>query len=184
MLMPLMQIDFQLTAIAPKGSRKAKGKGRARVKMPTSVMNRGLSLDPDHRKEFISESIPGCTQIYKVCRIRDARALYLFYEIIFVEPVMTRHFSKFQPMWPHHRHRSSPFPEWCVAFRSYLGKMYDTTHDQMNNWRLDNHRAFGDKVDHTNLLTTCLGTVKRTGQDFSWYGYDNPLAMIELSSCR
>jgi len=103
--------------MAPKGSRKGKGKATARAKMPTSVKNRRLWLDQDRIKGFISEHIRGLTQIYNVSGVKDARAWDLFYDIIFLVPVATRHVSQFQLMWPHRRSRSSPFREWWAAFR-------------------------------------------------------------------
>jgi hypothetical protein len=62
--------------------------------------------------------------------------------------------------------------------------MFDKTHDQMNNWRWDNPRAFGDQVDRSNQQTTSSGKVKRTGHRFSWYGSDDLRAKIEPPSCR
>jgi len=168
--------------MAPKGS--SKGMGNARAKMPTSVTNRRLSLDRDSRKGFISKHIRGLIRIYNVCGVKDERAWDLFYDIIFLDPVTTRHFSQFQLMWPHRRSRSSPFREWWAAFCSYMGQMFDKTPDQMNNWRSDNPRAFGDPVDRCNPQTTSSGKVKRTGECFSWYGSDDLRAKIELPSCR
>ena len=162
MLTLRMEIHFKLTAMAPKGSRK--GKGKARAKMPTSVMNRRLSLDWHHIEGFISEHIRGPIRIYNVCGAKDERAWDLFYDIIFLDPVTTRHFSQFQLMWPHLRSRSSPFREWWAAFRSYIGQMFDKTHDQMNNWRWDNQCASGDQVDCSNLQAASSGHVKRSGE--------------------
>ena len=65
-----------------------------------------------------------------------------------------------------------------------MGQMFDKTPDQMNNWRSDNPRAFGDPVDRCNPQTTSSGKVKRTGECFSWYGSDDLRAKIELPSCR
>jgi hypothetical protein len=135
MLMFRMWIHCQLTAMAPKGS--SNGMGKARAKMPTSVINRRLSLAWDRIKGFIPEHIRGLIRIYNV-------AWDLFYDIIFLDPVTTRHFSQFQRMWPHHKSRSSPFREWWAAVRSYMGQMCDKTRNQMNNWRWDNPHAFGD----------------------------------------
>jgi len=168
--------------MAPKGS--SKGKGKARAKMLTSVINRRLSLDRDRIKGFISEHIPGLIRIYNVSGIKDERAWDLFYDIIFLDPVTTRHFSQFQLMCPHRRSRSSPFREWWAAFRSYMGQMFDKTRDQMTNWRLDNPHAFGDQVDRSNPQTTSSGKVRRTGERFSWYGSDDLRAKIEPPSCR
>jgi len=168
--------------MAPKGSRN--GKGKAKAKMLTSVINRRLSLDRDCIQGFILEHIRGLTRIYNVCGVKDERAWDLFYDIIFLDPVTTRHFSQFQLMWPHRRSRSSPFSEWWAAFRSYMGQMFDKTRDQMKNWRWDNPRAFGDQVNHSNLQTTSSGKVQRTGERFSWYGNNDPTVKIEPPSCR
>jgi len=168
--------------MAPKGS--SKGKGKARAKMPTSGINRRLSLDRDRINGFISEHIRGLIRIYNVCGLKDEMAWDLFYDIIFLDPVTTRHFSQFRLMWPHFRSRSSPFREWWAAFRSYMGQMLDKTRDQMNNWMWDNPRDFGDQVDLSTRHTTSSGKVKRTGERFSWYRSDDLRAKIESPSCR
>jgi len=152
--------------------------------MPTLVINRLLSLDQDHIKGFISELIHGLIWIYNVCGIKNEMAWDLFHDIIFLDPVTTRHFSQFQLMWPHRRSRSSPFQAWWAAFRSYMGQMFDITRDQMNNWRWDNPGAFGDQVDRSNPQTTSSGKVKHTSERFSWYGSDDLSAKIEPPSCR
>jgi len=149
--------------MAPKGSRKRKGKATDRAKMPTSVINRCLLLDQDRIKGLISEHIRGLIRIYNVCGIKDDRAWDLFDDLIFLDPVTTHHFSQFQLMWPHLRSRSAPFREWWAAFRSCMGQMFDKTRDQMNNWRWDNPRAFGDQVNRSNPQATSSGKVKRTG---------------------
>jgi len=170
--------------MAPKGSRKGKGKATARAKMPTSGINRRLSLDWDRIKGFISERIRGLIRGYNDCGVMDERAWDLFYDIIFLDPVTTRHFSQFQLMWPHRRSRSSPFREWWAAFRSHMGQMFEKTRDQMKNWRWDNPRAFGYRVDRSNAQTTSSGKVKRTTECFSWYSRDDRRAKIEPPSCR
>jgi len=168
--------------MAPKGC--SEGKVKARAKMPTSVINQCLSLDRDRMGGFISQHIGGLIQIYNVCGGKDEMAWDLLYDIILLDPVTTRHFSQFQLMWSHRRSRSSPFREWWVAFRSYMGRMFHKTRDQMNNWRWDYPRAFGDQVDRSNPQTTSSGKVTRTGERFSWYGCDDLWAMIEPPSCR
>jgi len=168
--------------MAPQGS--SKGQGKARAKMPTSVINRLLLLDRDRIKGFISEHIRGLILIYKVCGVKDERAWDLFYDIIFLDPVTAHHFSQFQLMWPHRRSRSSPYREWWAAFRSYMRQMFDKTHDQMNNWSWDNPRAFMDQVDCYNPQTTSSGKLKRTSESFSWSGSDDLRAKIEPPSCR
>jgi hypothetical protein len=55
--------------MAPKGSRKGKGKATARAKMPKSVINRRLSLDRNSIKGFISEPICGLRRIFNVCDV-------------------------------------------------------------------------------------------------------------------
>ena len=65
-----------------------------------------------------------------------------------------------------------------------MGHMFDKIRDQMNNWRWDNRRAFGDQVDRSNLQTISLGKVKRRCEHFSWYSSDDLRAKIEPPSCR
>jgi hypothetical protein len=163
--------------MAPKGSSKEKRKARA--KMLTSVINRRLSLDRERIKGFISEYICGLIQIYNVGSLNDERAWDLFYDIIFPDPVTTRHISQFQLMWPHRRHRSLPFQEWWAVLHSYMRQMFDKTRDQMNNWRKDNPRAFWDHVDRSNRLRTSSGKVKHTSEHFSWCSSNDLRAKIE-----
>jgi len=146
--------------MATKGSRKEKGKAKA--KMPTSVMNRHLSLHRDRIQWFISERVCGRILIYHVCGVKDQRVWNLFDDMILLGPVTTCHFSQFPLMWPLRRCRCSHFREWLAAFNSYMGQMFGKTRDQMNNWRWDNPCAFRDQVDCSNPQTTSLGKVKRT----------------------
>jgi hypothetical protein len=154
------------------------------AKMPTSVINRRLRLDLNRIEGFIWEIMRRLIRIYNVCAVKDEMAWDLFYNIIFLDPVTTRHFSQFLLMWPHRRSRSSPFPEWWAAFCLYMGQMFDKTFDQMNNWKWGNRGACGDQVDRANSQPTSLGKVLLTGQRFSWYGSYNLRAKIESLSCR
>jgi hypothetical protein len=70
-----MYIHCQLTAIAPKGS--SKGKGKARAKMLTSVINRRLSLDRERIKGIILEYLRGLIRIYNVCGVKDESAFMI-----------------------------------------------------------------------------------------------------------
>jgi len=82
--------------MAPKGS--SKGKGKPKAKMPISVINRRSSLDWDRIKGFLWEHIRGLIRINNVCGVKDERAWDLFYDIIFLDPVASHHFSQFQLM--------------------------------------------------------------------------------------
>jgi hypothetical protein len=170
--------------MASQGSCKGKRNATPRAKLPTSVINRRLSLDRDRIKGVISEHIRGLIRICNICGVKDKSPWDLFYYIIFLDPVTTRHISQFQLMWPHHSSSSLPFREWWAAYRSYMGQMFDTTSDQTNNWRWDNPHAFGDQVDHSNLQMTSSGKFKQTGVRFSWYGSDDLRAKIEPPSGR
>jgi len=117
-------------------------------------------------------------------RRQDETAWDLIYDIIFLDTVTTRHFSQFQQIWPPRWSRSSPFRGWWAASRSFMGQMCDKTHDQMNNWRWDNPRAFGDHVDRSNLQKTSSGMVKRTSGCSLWYSSYDPRVKIEPPSCR
>jgi hypothetical protein len=131
---------------------------------------------------FISEHICALIQIYNVCGVDDENAWDLFYDIIFLDSVTTNHVAQFQPMWLHCRIRRSPVREWWSAILSYMGQMFDKTHNQMNNWRWDNPCALWNDIDRSNQQTTSSAKVKHPGKSFSWYGSDNPRAMIEPPS--
>jgi len=177
-----MYIHFQLTAMAPMGSRK--GKGTASAKMTTWVINQCLLLDRDCIKGIIPQPIRGLIWIYNLCDVKDEMAWDLFYDIIFLDPVTTCHFSQFQLMWLHRRSRSSPLRQWWAAFCSYMGQMFEKTCHQTNNWRWDNPCAFGDQVDRSNSHTTSLGNVKHTSEHFFWYGSNDLRAKIEPRGCQ
>jgi hypothetical protein len=74
--------------MAPKGS--SNGKGKARAKMPTTCINRRLSLVRDGIMGSISEHICGLIRILNVCGTNNEMAWDLFYVIISLDPVMTR----------------------------------------------------------------------------------------------
>jgi len=143
--------------MVPKGSHKWKGKATATAKMPTSGINRHLSLDQERIMRFVWEYIRVFIQRNNFFGIKDERAWDLFHDIIFLHAVTTRHFSQLQIMWRHRRSRMSPFREWWAGFRSYMGQMFDKTSNQMNHWSWDNPHAFGDQVDHSKPLTSSLG---------------------------
>jgi len=81
--------------MAPKGSQKGKGKASGGAKMPTSVTNQHLSVDWNRIKGCISEHIGGLIRTYNVGSVKDEWVWDLFYKIIFLDPVTTRHFSQF-----------------------------------------------------------------------------------------
>jgi len=168
--------------MAPKGS--SQGKGIAGAKMPTLVKNWCLSLDQDRMKGFISQHLSGLIRIYSVCGAKDERAWDLFYDIIFLDPVMTCHFSQFQLMWPHRRSRSSSIWEWWAAFCSDMGQIFGKSRDQMNNWTWDNPRTWGDQVNHSKLQTTSSGQIKRTSERVFRYFSDDYTAENEPPSCQ
>ena len=176
--------SLQLSAMAPKGIRNGKGKATARAKLMTSAINYRLSLIRDHIKGCISDHNCRLIWIYNVCGVKDERAWDHFYDIFFLDPVMTRHISQFHLMWPHLRSRSPPFREWLAACRSFLGQMFNKTRDQMNNCRWGNPCALQDQVNHSNPQTTSSEKVKCIDQHLSWYGNDNLRAKIEAARCR
>jgi len=106
MLMPRMQIHFQLTVLAPKGNRIGKGKTSSTANMPTSVINQCLWLDCESIEWFISERISGLLQIFNGCGVKDGRVWAHFHDIIVLDPITTCHFGQSQLMWPHCRSRS------------------------------------------------------------------------------
>jgi hypothetical protein len=93
--MPQMYIYLQLTVMAPKGSRERTGMGTAMAKMQTFFEHLRQLLIRDHIKRFVLEHIGRLIQIYNVSRVLDEWAWDLCYDIIFLDPVTTRHISQF-----------------------------------------------------------------------------------------
>jgi hypothetical protein len=170
--------------MAQKGSRKGQEKVTTRAKRPTSVIIGHLSLGLDRIDGFILEHICRLTRIYNLCYVEDERVWDLFYDIIILDPVTTRHFAQFQLRWPHHRSWRSPFWEWWAAFRSYMGQMFFKIRVQMPNWRWDNPGAYEDRVDRCNPQRSSSRKVIHTGECFRWYGSDDLRANIDPPSCR
>ena len=124
------------------------------------------------------------SSIYNLCGVKDNRAWDLFYDIICLDAVTTRHFSQFQLMWPHGRCRSSHFREWWEAFRSYKGQMINKDCNQINSWGWDSPRAVRDQVDRSDPQTTSSGKVNRTRVHFSLYGCDDLRGEMQSPKCQ
>jgi len=77
--------------MAPKGSCNGNGKGTARTKMPKSVIFGRLPLAWYSIKGFIPEHNRGLIRIYIDCGITVEMAWDRVYDIIFLNPVTTRH---------------------------------------------------------------------------------------------
>jgi len=141
-------------------------------------------MDRDISNGLCSEYLRGLIRVYNLCGIKQERAWDLLYDVIFLDPVMTRNCSQIQPGWQTSRSRCSPSREWCVAFPSYMGQKFDKTLYLMKHWRFDIPRALGNQVDCLHLQARSSGKVKHTGEHFSWYGSDDPRAKLKLASCR
>jgi hypothetical protein len=70
-----------------------KGIGKAKAKMSTSDKDEHLSLDWDRMNCFILGHIRGFIPIYNVCSRNAARPSDILYDKIFLDAVMTGHFS-------------------------------------------------------------------------------------------
>jgi len=149
-----------------------------------SIINQLLSLDRELIKGFICELICRVIWRYNVCGIKDERAWDLFCDIIFLDPITTRHFSKFKLMWLHRWSRYPPLRMWWAAFHSYMGQMLDKSCDQRNYWRWDDPRALEDRVQCSNPETPSSVRVKHTCEQCSWYGSDYLSPNIEPGKCR
>jgi hypothetical protein len=148
------------------------------------MINKFLRFQKPRTKALMSEHIRGLIRMYHISGIKSERAWDLMYDVLFLDPVTTRHFSQFQKMWNQRHDRESPNLQWWRAFKAYMGHMFDKTRDQLNNWRWDNPEAFGDVVDRSNPQYTQSGKIKRTGERHKWYGTSDFDAKIEPPTCR
>jgi hypothetical protein len=163
----------------------APGPRRKKLKKPTTKeIDRFLRFNKPRTKSLMSEHIRPMIRMYHISGIKSERAWDLMHDILFLDPVTTRHFGQFQRMWLQRHDRDSPSLPWWRAFKAYMGHMFDKTRDQLNNWRWDNPQAFGDVVDRSNPQYTKSGKIKRTGARFKWYGSSDFAAKMEPPTCR
>jgi hypothetical protein len=62
--------------------------------------------------------------------------------------------------------------------------MFDKTHIEMNHWKWENARTFGDQLNYSIVRATSLRMVLRTGQHYSLYRCYDISAMLELARYR
>jgi hypothetical protein len=67
---------------------------------------------------------------------------------------------------------------------SYMRQLVDTTSDQGNNWRGDNHRAFEDQVDCSDPFKTSSGASVRHCMHFGLYSSNKLRINIQQPGCR
>jgi len=60
-----------------------------------------------------------------------------------------------------------------------MRQMLDIACDQLNNWRWDNPRDFGDQIVRSNPQMTSSGNIERTNERSSWDASHDLSAMIE-----
>ena len=103
----------------------------------TDAIKDTLLLD-GFAKQFMAEHIRGLIQMYAIHGVKDDGAIDLMYDILFMDPVTTRHFRQFQGMW---KQRASTQPrhiEWWSGFRAFLRDCFDKTRVQMNRYHKEN----------------------------------------------
>jgi hypothetical protein len=103
----------------------------------TDAIKDTLLLD-GFAKQFMAEHIRGLIWMYAIHGVKDDGAIDLMYDILFMDPVTTRHFRQFQGMW---KQRASTQPrhiEWWSGFRAFLRDCFDKTRVQMNRYHKEN----------------------------------------------
>jgi hypothetical protein len=103
----------------------------------TDAIKDTLRLD-GFAKQFMAEHIRGLIRMYAIHGVKDDGAIDLMYDILFLDPVTTRHFAQFQGMW---KQRASTQPrhiEWWSGFRAFLRDCFDKTRVQMNRYHKEN----------------------------------------------
>jgi len=151
--------------------------------MPTSVINRRLSLDQGRIQRFIFGHILGFKRIQNLFGVDFEIACDVLYDIIFLDPVMSSHFSQFKTDVVTPKGQDFTLSRVVGSLPFIYGEMFDTTHNQINNWRWDNTHTLRDHVDRSNQQTLSLGNVECTGEHVSWYSSDDLLAKIEPPRC-
>ena len=91
-----------------------------------------------YAKSFMAEHIRALIRIFAIAGIKDAGAVELMFDIMFIDPTTVRHFRQFQGMWRHRRSRQHPYKLWWDTFRVFLRDCFDKTRTQMNHYHQEN----------------------------------------------
>jgi hypothetical protein len=105
-----------------------------------------LLLD-GHPKSVLSEHIRAMIRMYGIGGIKDGATEQLFYEILFLDPLTTRHFGRFQRMWEQHNSTAQPYLEWWTQFRAFLRDCLDKTRAGNNRYQLEKWTAYSANAD-------------------------------------
>jgi hypothetical protein len=65
-----------------------------------------------------------------------------------------------------------------------MGKMFNISRHELNNWRWDRPSALGDEVIRSNPQKTRLVKLNLAGEHFSSYGSGELMATVEQPACR
>jgi len=134
LLTPQMPIHFQLAAMARKGQPQRTAEGNCLDKNADIVYKSTPVIGSEPYKAIHLGSHPWTHMDEQCLRHPWWEGRDPFYDIIFGNPVTTRHFSQFQLLWRHRRSRCSLVQVCWGAFRSYMRQMFDNTCDQIINW--------------------------------------------------
>src|ERR1700730_15519113 len=89
-------------------------------------------------KKFMGKPIRGLIQMYAIHGVKDDGAIDLMYDILFVDPVTTSHFRRFQGMWKQRASTQPRYIEWWSGFPAFLRDCFNKTRVQMNWYHKDN----------------------------------------------
>jgi hypothetical protein len=91
---------------------------------PTERMKATLGLE-GFAKSIMAEQVRAMIRMYGMGGVKDGATDQLFYEILFLDPLTTQHFGRFQPMWEHCTSTQPPFLEWWTQFRAFFRDCLD-----------------------------------------------------------
>jgi hypothetical protein len=106
---------------------------RIRRLTPTERMKVALELE-GFAKSIMAEQLRAVICMYGIGGIKDGPIDQLFYEILFLDPLTTRHFGRFQPMWEHRNSTQPPFLKWWTQFRAFVRDCLDMTRASNNRY--------------------------------------------------
>jgi hypothetical protein len=108
---------------------------------PTARLKAALHLDGP-AKSLMAEHLRAMIRMYGIGGIKDGAIEQLFYEILFLDPLTTRHFGRFQGMWEHRASAAQPYLEWWTQFRAFVRDCLDKTRVANNRYQLEKWTAY------------------------------------------
>jgi hypothetical protein len=111
----------------------------------TQRMKAALLLD-GHTKSVLSEHLRALIRMYGIASSTDPLIDRLCYEILFLDPLMVRHFGRFQAMWGRRDSKDPTHVEWWNQLRAWIRDCIEKARAANNRMQSEMWAAYRDNT--------------------------------------